>query len=59
MLDFVWMITNFYQRIFNLLQEATIRFGTGQNDVTSIGGILFACIVIGFVVHLYWKGAKA
>lgn len=59
MLDFVWLITIFFQRIFNELQEATIRFGTGSNDVTSIGAILFACIVIGFVVNIFWKGAKA
>ena len=59
MLDFVWLVTNFYQRIFNTLHDATIRFGTGANDVTSVGAILFVCIVIGFVAHLYWKGAKA
>ena len=59
MLDFVWLVTNFYQKIFNALHDATIRFGTGANDVTSVGAILFACIVIGFVAHLYWKGAKA
>lgn len=59
MLDFVWLITNFFQRIFNELQSATIRFGDGSNDVTSVGAILFACIVIGFVVNIFWKGAKA
>lgn len=59
MLDFVNLISAFYQRIFNVLHSASIRFGTGANDVTSVGAILFACIVIGFVTHIYWKGAKA
>lgn len=57
--DFVWLITDFYQGIFNKLQNAIILTGYGFNDVTSIGTILFACIVIGFVVSLFWKGAKA
>lgn len=59
MLDFVWTITNFYQRIFNELQGAVISFGAGYNDTTTVGAILFACIVIGFVVNIFWKGAKA
>lgn len=59
MMDFIWLVVNFFQSIFNELHSAVIRFGSGNNDVTSIGAILFACIVIGFVVNVFWKGARA
>lgn len=59
MSDFVWMVADFYQAIFNKLHGTLIKYGDGINDVVSIGAILFACIVIGFVVNIFWKGARS
>ena len=59
MMDFVWEIWRLYTGIFNELNVAYFRYGDGANDVTSVGSVLFAAIVIGFVVSLFWKGARA
>ena len=59
MMDFIWLIVDLYNGIFNKLNSAVFRFGSGSNDVTSIGSVLFAAVVIGFVVSLFWKGAKS
>lgn len=59
MMDFIWLVWDLYTGIFNKLGEATFRYGSGANDVTSVGSVLFAAIVIGFVVSLFWKGARA
>lgn len=57
--EFIWLLVDLFNGIFNKLNAATFRFGTGANDVTSVGSVLFAAIVIGFVVSLFWKGAKS
>lgn len=59
MMDFIWLIVDLFNGIFNKLNSAVFRFGTGANDVTSVGSVLFASIVIGFVASLFWKGAKS
>ena len=59
MMDFIWKIWDLYTGIFNALGKAVFRYGSGKNDFTSVGSVLFAAIVIGFVVSLFWKGAKA
>lgn len=59
LMDFIWKIWDLYTGIFNALGAATFRYGAGENDVTSIGSVLFAALVIGFVVSLFWKGARA
>lgn len=59
MMDFIWKIADLYNGIFNKLNSAVFRFGSGANDVVSVGSVLFAAVVIGFVVSLFWKGAKS
>ena len=59
MTEFIWKIWDLYTGIFNELNSAVFRYGNGANDVTSVGSVLFAALVIGFVVSLFWKGAKA
>lgn len=59
MMDFIYLLGDLYNGIFNKLNEAVFRFGSGSNDIVSIGSILFASIVIGFVVSIFWRGAKA
>lgn len=59
MLDFVFLISRFFVNIFNKLGDVVIPFGGRFDDSTTLAGILFACLTIGFVVHIFWKGAKA
>lgn len=53
------MLSNFYFDIIRLLNGAIIIGGKGNNMVTSLGGIIFACLVLGFAVNVFWKGARA
>ena len=57
--DFISLIWELYSDIFGLLSNTVIRYGSGVNDVVSLGSILFSALVIGFVVSLFWKGAKS
>lgn len=59
MMDFIYLIGDLYNGIFNKLNDAVFRFGSGNNDIVSIGSVLFASIVIGFVVSIFWRGAKS
>lgn len=59
MLDFVFLVSRFFINIFAVLGNTLIPFGGGFEDSTSLGGILFACLVIGFAVSIFWKGAKS
>lgn len=59
MLDFFRLLSDFFHDIFTLLMGTVIRYGDGFNDITTLGAILVAGVVIGFVVNVYWKGAKA
>lgn len=56
MVEFARFLANFFKGIFSVLNNATISSG---NTSTSVGSILFACIVIGFVANLFWKGVKS
>ena len=58
MMGFIWKIWDLFTGIFNKLQEATFVYDD-SGHVTSLGSVLFACLVIGFVASLYWKGAKS
>lgn len=58
MVEFARFLANFFVGIFNVLNNAYI----GSDDstiVTSVGSILFACIVIGFAANLFWKGVRS
>lgn len=55
MSEFISLIQNFYSSILQLFGRTVLNIGVIQ---TSLGGIIFACVVVGFVVNLYWKGAK-
>ena len=59
MMDFIRLVWDFYARIFDKLNGIIIDFGDGSSLSTSLGSILFSAIVIGFVVSMFWKGAKA
>ena len=55
MVDFVYMIAEFYNDIFNdVLMNITIYHGTTP---TSFGAILIVGAIIGFVITVFWKGA--
>lgn len=59
MIDFFHMLSNFYFDIVRLLNGAIITGGKGNNMVTSLGGLIFVCLVLGFAVNVFWKGARA
>ena len=59
MLDFIYLISRFFVNIFGVLGDTVIPFGGNFADSTTLGGILFACLVIGFAVSVFWKGARA
>ena len=53
--QFFILLRDFYSDILKLFGRSVLNFGNIQ---TSLGAVIFACITIGFVVSLYWKGAK-
>ena len=59
MLNFIEMLGGLYVQIFNRLAECVIPLGVGFSQPVTLAGILFACLVIGFVACIFWKGAKA
>ena len=59
MFDFIFLVWDFYSDIFGLLNNTYIRYGWYADDVVSLGSVLFSALVIGFVVSLFWKGARA
>ena len=49
-------LVNFFTSVWNdVLFQMDISSG---NTVASLGGILLVFIIIGFVVNVFWKGAK-
>ena len=55
MVDFVYMIAEFYNDLFNgVLMNITIYHGTTP---TSLGAILIVGAIVGFVITVFWKGA--
>lgn len=58
MIDFFVLIANFFKSIFNLLNTTIINGGSG-GQFTSLGGLIFVLIVLGFIVNVFWKGARA
>ena len=59
MIDFFLRLSYFFGDIFRLLNGTIISGGSGNNMSTSLGGLLFACCVLGFAVNVFWKGARA
>ena len=55
MVDFVYMIADFYNDIFNgIFMNMTFYHGGSS---TSFGAILIVGAIIGFVITVFWKGA--
>lgn len=54
---FFKMIFDFFAGIIDKLNSAHIVYDSTGN-YTTLGDILFAAIIIGFVVSLFWRGAK-
>lgn len=59
MIDFFYLIGDFFLNIFKLLNGTIIDGGDTYNMTTSLGGLLFVCIVLGFAVNIFWKGARS
>ena len=59
MMEFFGLLADLFSGIFDKLMSAYIYYGDGYYEYTSVGSILFAALVIGFVASLFWKGAKA
>ena len=55
MLSFVQMIADFWQSIIYLFDCYPIQIGEYK---VSIIWLIFAFLVVGFVVSYYWKGAR-
>lgn len=51
MREFIVVFSNMVRDIINLLIDTTI-------DGVSLGGVLFAGIVIVMIAGIFWKGAK-
>lgn len=59
MIAFFRLLGEFFTNIFRLLNGTIITGGDGSNMTTSLGGLLFVCIVLGFAVNIFWKGARS
>lgn len=53
---FFVLISDFYKDIIGLFNSTQLDGGAYQ---ITLGSILFCCLVIGLVVSVFWKGAKA
>lgn len=56
MINFFNMIADFWRAIIAQFDKRPIQIGSWSVSVTAL---IFAFIVIGFVVSLFWKGARA
>lgn len=57
MYEFFRILAAFFRSIFSVLNTTFIPLYP-FTDV-SLGSILFVCLVIGFTVSIFWKGAKS
>lgn len=55
MFDFVILVKNFWQSIIDLFADHPLEFAGYK---VSYFSLIFAFLVIGFVVSYFWKGAK-
>lgn len=55
MLGFVQLIADFWQSIIALFDKYPIEIGDYK---ISVIWLIFAFLVVGFVVSYYWKGAR-
>lgn len=54
--SFIDFMASFFGQIFTFLSSMTFSvYGVSVN----YGAIIFAVIVVGFVVSMYWKGARS
>lgn len=53
--QFFSMFVDFWKSIIKLFDDRPLQIGDYQ---VSYFAIIFACLVIGFVVSIFWKGAK-
>ncbi len=59
MLEFFGMIADLWQSIIAVFDRYPIIFKIGNSNYSvSWFAIIFAFLVIGFVVSYFWKGAK-
>lgn len=56
MSDFFILIRDFYVDIFDLFDKYSFTIGNYEVNYLSM---IFVFIVIGFVVSIFWRGAKA
>lgn len=52
---FIDMIISWFVAIFGLLDSIVLDFGFTKASLLVIIG---ACLVVGFVITLYWRGGK-
>lgn len=55
MYQFILFIRDFFTDLIDLLNSITFNIG---NVSVSYGGLIFAFLVVGIVVSVFWKGAK-
>lgn len=55
MYDFIVFLRDFFVDLIELLNSISFTVG---NISVSYGGLLFAFLVVGIVVSVFWKGAK-
>lgn len=55
MLDFIKLIRDFWVDLIGLLNSIQIPLG---NINVPFGGLIFAFLIVGIVVTVFWKGSK-
>lgn len=55
MYEFILLIRDFMMDLIGLLNAVSFSIG---NTSVSYGGLIFAFLVVGIVVSVFWKGAK-
>ena len=55
MLEFVILIRDFWVDLIDLLNSIQLTVGAIK---VPLGGLIFAFLVVGIVISVFWKGAK-
>lgn len=53
--DFIVMFFGFWERIFNVFRGTALEIGSFNVDLASI---IISFIIVGFVIAVFWKGAR-
>lgn len=56
MLEVIRLLSSFWGRILDILNNAYIPYGDVR---VSIGGLIFAFLVVGMVITIFWKGSRS